>query len=101
MNIMCSHCGGKCCMEMNSPPFVGNDDPALLSLPQPVLEDYELGMEGRESSGWPDGVPCFWLVDGKCKYYEYRPAVCRELAVGSEGCLRWIEAAKIDKEASQ
>ena len=44
--------------------------------------------------------PCCWLNQqtGKCRFYEHRPAICREeLLVGDEGCLRWRKAYGIDK----
>ncbi|MBM3956593.1 MAG: hypothetical protein FJ313_00900 [Gemmatimonadetes bacterium] len=76
-------------MEINSPPFGGSLDPEVLALPPDVRQDYERGMDGREFAGWPDGVPCFWLEDGRCRHYAHRPAVCRNFRPGSLGCLDW------------
>jgi Fe-S-cluster containining protein len=76
---------------MNSPPFCGNVDPDLAALPPDIRADYEAGMVQRDKDGWPDGVPCFWLIGGKCKHYEHRPSVCREFEMGGESCLAWQE----------
>ena len=79
---------------MNSPPFAGADDPELVNLPSEVRADYERGMKGREFTGWPDGVPCFWLTeDGLCRHYAYRPEVCRDFVSGSKSCRKWREDA--------
>ena len=93
MTHKCQQCGA-CCAEMNSPPFCGEKDPQLVALPPDIRADYEMGMKGRAFSGWPDGVPCFWLTDGgTCKYYDYRPSVCRDFDPRSRSCEGWRAAA--------
>jgi Fe-S-cluster containining protein len=77
-------------MEMNSPPFIGADDPELLALPPNVRADYEMGMQGREFTGWLDGVPCFWLTDDNtCKYHDHKPEICLDFEPGSQSCRDW------------
>ena len=84
---------GACCREMSSPP---SDQAAELpKLPAEVGADYESGMRNRHADGWPDGVPCFWLADGRCKYYDHRPEICRDFKVGGEGCLKWRMAISL------
>lgn len=94
----CEGCGA-CCMGMNSPPFIGRDDPELLAAPLDVHKSYEDGMVQRDRDGWPDFVPCFWLdlETRKCKHYEHRPEVCRDaLVINDDGCRHWREEYKID-----
>ena len=96
--MICKQCGA-CCREMNSPPFLGMDDPYFAGLPPAIRASYERGMAGREFTGWPDGVPCFWLTEeGRCRYYQYRPEVCRDFEPGGESCLAWRQAAEAAKE---
>lgn len=70
-----------CCMEMCSPPFLG--DP-----PAEVAESYEAGMMALEKDGWPDSQPCFWLdpATKRCIHYEHRPEICRDFPVGGDAC---------------
>jgi len=52
-----------------------------------------------ETGEFTDG-PCVWLgyFDGQwgCAWYGKRPAVCREVEVGGELCLRWRRKMKVD-----
>ena len=87
----CNGCGA-CCMEMNSPPFIGRTDPELIALPAEVRESYEARMRKRDADGWPDGVPCFWLdmTTKQCTHYEHRPDVCRNaLERNDAACHEW------------
>ena len=36
-------------------------------------------------------MTCIWFDNEakKCRFYEHRPNICRELEVGSEGCRTW------------
>lgn len=93
----CDGCGA-CCMEMNSPPFIGRDDPEFQTLPKSIQDDYLKGMEKRDADGWPDGVPCFWLdLDTrKCKQYQNRPEICRNgLERNDDGCRHWRKEFRI------
>ncbi len=96
--MKCFQCGA-CCREMNSPPFIGPDDPDMLALPAEVRADYDRGMQGREFTGWPDGVPCFWLTDeGTCRHYAHRPSICREFVSRSSACDSW--RAQVEAETA-
>lgn len=35
--------------------------------------------------------PCVWLDPKtmRCRWYDHRPQVCRNLEIGSEGCIVW------------
>lgn len=102
---LCESCGGKCCQRIGLPPFeVANPDLG----PQPVppgldvwmLLDTELFLDMpaelraehaalvRDLAADPTGRPCAWLDDaGRCRHYDWRPAVCRDWAEGAEPCV--------------
>jgi hypothetical protein len=87
----CDGCGGACCREMNSPPFDGGLDPFFLALPPGARADYEAGMAKRKAEGCPGPEPCFWLTpEGRCRYYDHRPRICREVLMGGDACRNWI-----------
>jgi len=47
--------------------------------------------------------PCCWLdpATKECRWYEYRPAICREFWAGSKACRRWRELQRTaEHEAS-
>ena len=91
MTVTCDDCGA-CCATMCSPLFPPEhiDGTELGRLPLNVRKEFEDGIKARAETGWPDDVPCFWLTsDLKCKHYDHRPEICRELEVGSERCLSW------------
>jgi Fe-S-cluster containining protein len=50
----------------------------------------------------PDG-PCCWLdpETKECRWYEYRPAVCRGLPVGGEDCRRWRKSLSGTRDAAR
>lgn len=98
MPDQCDNCGA-CCMEQGSPPGylfilragewpVEEDIERVKRLPEQAakeLIDYGDKLRAGEVSG--DG-PCIWLTDARrCRWHEHRPSVCRELAVGSPGCV--------------
>ena len=41
--------------------------------------------------------PCVWLdlETRECMFYEHRPQICRDLAVGSQGCKSWRKLYQI------
>ena len=47
--------------------------------------------------GDPHG-PCIWLdmSTRSCRYYNYRPSICRDFELGSEGCRRWRDECRIN-----
>ena len=40
--------------------------------------------------------PCCWLdpETKECRWYEYRPSICREFPMGGEGCRSWRKRAR-------
>lgn len=108
----CYNCGA-CCMEQCSPPgyllllqqpdkayqWPDRDDlDRVGNLPAQALRaisDYLL----REDFG--TDMPCCWLdpATKRCRWYEYRPSICRDLDVGSEGCRSWRHEFNVDVEA--
>jgi len=81
---LCRGCGA-CCMEIGSPPFVGED------LPEGIRIAWELAISARKLGGWKDPWPCVWLdrETMQCRHYAYRPEVCRDFQPGSEDCREW------------
>ncbi len=105
--INCDDCGA-CCFEQGSPPFM----PAYLSDPIEDAEDiirqrempaaaadaiatYHRQLLADEVSG---DAPCCWLDrdTNRCRWYEFRPQICRDLDCGSEGCRSWRDEYNID-----
>ena len=43
----------------------------------------------RMDSDEPDECPCCWLDQEtkRCRFYEFRPGVCRDFDLGGEACL--------------
>jgi Fe-S-cluster containining protein len=62
-----------------------------------VLDRYVSDMWRRTS----DDYPCCWLdlETKRCRWYEWRPQICRDLDPGSEGCRVWRDEYNVDVEA--
>lgn len=109
----CAGCSA-CCLEQGSPPgylLLLQMPPAeraawpdqadverVAHLPDEALArlaDYHAKLMGAIVSG--DG-PCCWLDDqaDRCAFYDHRPQICRDLAVGSAGCRSWRKLYSID-----
>lgn len=114
--LNCKDCGA-CCFEQGSPPGYGyllaanehgreqwpdqTDLERIRNLPADALQaikDYWRAMQADELDG--DG-PCCWLdqTTMRCRWYDHRPQICRDLDVGSEGCRVWRDEYNIDVEA--
>lgn len=95
---LCDACNGACCREMNKPPFTLTE---IKGLPEAIWADHVASMNmwpRLTSDSCPVGVPCFWLApDNRCKHYEHRPGVCRDMPMGGESCVSW--RARRDKKA--
>ena len=105
----CGGCG-KCCMGIGLPPFEAANP---LFGPQPVVTrgvsdaqfatavfdtelfvtmPNELKLAHAELvlgvSEDPSGTPCAWFDEaaGKCKHYDWRPAICRQFLPASDDC---------------
>lgn len=92
--LSCDGCGA-CCEEQGLPP--GYPLPArLVFLPNELRKEIEAHQEEERQTGrtrHERGLPCIWYdAEAKrCRQYEHRPAICRELPVGGESCLFWRE----------
>lgn len=92
--LSCEGCG-VCCEEQGLPP--GYPVPALLDfLPERLRNEIEFHQEEERRTGatrHQRGLPCIWYDSEmkKCRQYEYRPDVCREVPVGGSSCLFWRE----------
>lgn len=103
----CNNCGA-CCFEQGSPPGYAvvvlnpqdwpewtGDHARVAALPDDARAELLTGITDD-----PDG-PCCWLdlTTNRCRWYEHRPQICRDLDVGSEGCRVWRDEYNIDVEA--
>ena len=117
MNTLCRDCGA-CCFEQGSPPSyvvflvepmppwvaeIPADDPDRLrcaAMPEEArdaIRQYRAALMAGEADG--DG-PCCWLdlETKRCRWYEWRPEICRDLTPGSEGCQGWRDEYNVDVE---
>jgi len=104
-SVSCEGCG-RCCMEMNTPPFIviWQDGVPLKPDTEYELQDFDWLMaapqEARDAKraafddDRPDGSPCVWLdlETKRCRWYEFRPGICREFERGGEVCLATRES---------
>lgn len=109
--ITCDDCGA-CCMHMRSPPSVvlwENGAPVLRasngleSDPQDFAwlmaapdEARRIELERLDSDA-PEECPCCWLdlETKRCRFYEFRPGVCRDFELGGECCLSYRDLLEI------
>lgn len=107
-SVSCNGCGA-CCMQMRSPPsvvFWENGQPVLVAsngiesdpddyawLMAAPEEARRIDLEGIDSDR-PEECPCSWLdlATMRCRFYEFRPGICRDFEVGSPECLAHREA---------
>lgn len=110
----CDNCGA-CCLSQTSPPGYTGEELVLFSTPEDEERFYAAPQEARDIIwAWQDRIdaiphgeplpvdePCCWLdlETLRCRFYEWRPSVCREFAVGCEGCHAWRAKYNIDAEA--
>ena len=88
--LNCDNCGA-CCMEMRTPPFIGDE---YFSLPDDLFVEV---IEAVQSDRPPES-PCIWLdlETRQCRHYEHRPDICRdELECGDKACRAWRKEYKI------
>lgn len=71
--------------------------PALIDfLPEALRKEIEFHQEEERRTGatcFERGLPCIWYVleTKRCRHYDYRPDICREIPVGGRSCLFWRE----------
>ena len=108
----CDGCRGSCCRQQSSPPGYlylivlerrgeldrreverawPGDLARIASLTAEVRAELDAYLERCKREPPRGETPCIWLDEetGRCRHYEHRPSICRDLAVGSEGCLHW------------
>lgn len=108
----CDNCGA-CCFEQGSPPgylvimsgsaWAPVDVRRFAKVPAEAkaeIEAYRKALIAGTVEGNGDG-PCCWLdrSTNRCRWYEHRPSICRELEPGSDGCHTWRAEYNIDVEA--
>ena len=76
---------------MDNADLFDEDVARLRNLPHEPLAELKRYLELLLAGEWPEDPACIWLdrKTMKCRYYEYRPMICREFAIGSEDCLGW------------
>jgi len=102
----CDGCSA-CCATVGHPPFLleldsgvplpiggadsDSDYDRLLAAPPEALAAY-LASHGTINS------PCAWLnmIDHRCRYYDFRPDVCRSFEIGGKWCSQFRELYQID-----
>jgi len=109
----CDGCGA-CCMEQESPPgyisflsypeFAEEEDytgdaERFKNLPPHLLDELkEYHARLLSNSPPPGDQPCIWLdlETRKCKHYEHRPSICRDMEMGGDACRAWRKDAGMD-----
>lgn len=98
----CDGCGACCTGQAALPVHLaGHTAGAFLvvALPDALRLELLATVDRFNRDGWPaDDSACIWYdaATQRCRHYEYRPNVCRDLAVGSDGCHRWRRALGIE-----
>jgi Fe-S-cluster containining protein len=87
----CLTCGACCHGDDGWIPVDGRDEPRVSASPELAshLVLIRHGALVRRSLRMVDGACAALRRDGRfvCSIYESRPSTCRELEVGSEGCI--------------
>jgi uncharacterized protein len=104
--VTCDDCCA-CCGHVPNPPFLlevdcgvprpidGADSQAdyrrLLTAPA-IARDSYLAAIGAVNG------PCSWLdaTEGRCRFYEFRPDICRSFEVGAKWCSRFRQMLEIE-----
>lgn len=98
--LSCDGCG-VCCEEQGLPPEYAV--PALLlHIPEALRNEIALHQEEERQAGrtrHERGLPCIWYdaETKKCRHYEYRPDICREVPIGGSSCLFWRERRMVPR----
>ena len=72
-----------------------DDIERVKSMPQVLKDELMAYKEAGSHDRYPE---CLWYdhESRKCRNYEWRPSICREFEVGSDGCLSWREQFQVD-----
>jgi Fe-S-cluster containining protein len=111
LNLSISGCAGEapnacincsaCCQFCGEPPFSNIAECEKLlppSLCGELLGYYNNIVETRILTRGMKNLPCMWLDVGSgiCKYYEFRPEVCRNFVTGGIDCKDFINRVARD-----
>ena len=110
---ICNNCGA-CCMAQVSPPGYCGQEMVFFSTPEDERRFNSAPQEAQDlvwswqdridnlpdGAPLPDDEPCCWfdVKTLRCRFYDWRPSVCRDFDVGSEGCRCWRDEFNIDVE---
>ena len=102
----CDGCSA-CCGSVGHPPFLLALDDGVIS---PVAGADSRADQYRLLAAPPEaqaayvanhGVinsPCAWLdaIDNRCRYYDFRPDICRTFEIGGKWCSQFRELKQIE-----
>ena len=96
LSVVDCHGCGACCTEQAGLPvtwYLAIDRAGFEKLPASLQSELVARRDAWKATGlYPqDGTPCVWYdsLAKRCRNYEDRPQVCRDLEVGSDSCLQW------------
>lgn len=105
----CNGCSA-CCSEQCSPPmfvaFLVNpqwlqdagetDRESIRNMPAAARAELDRYIGRVRRGEVSDGSPCCWLdaENNRCRWYEYRPEICRDFERGSAECHAWRESLR-------
>ena len=107
----CDSCG-ICCLHMGYPSYVTggpssesptgqevSSEKAWIEMPSALKQELIefIGSYSAPVDGELDG-PCVWYDAERrcCKHHQHRPQVCRDFAVGGDGCLEWRHHSRLE-----
>jgi Fe-S-cluster containining protein len=91
----CDQCGACCTGQAALPLSMVSRYAAVFvvnPLPEALAAELLELVAHFNAIGWPaDDTPCIWYdaPTKRCRHYEYRPGICRDLEIGSDACHRW------------
>ncbi len=100
--MQCLRCGA-CCEQQGTPPayvLICEDEPGVIDPrdvrrflaaseeAQEILEQYVRDLRAKVAT--PDGPCRWWNPETRlCRFYKYRPQMCRDFPPGSLACHDW------------
>ena len=108
-SVSCDNCGA-CCSEMRTPPHMVCLRDGQFEPREGWAEDFAILMAAPEEarlvrleglmSDRPVCSPCSWLdpKTKQCRWYEFRPEICRDFDRGCKPCLDWREKLGVPTE---
>jgi len=82
-----------CCEEQGLPPTYTQPE-RMEFLPPELREELAFHLAEEVEVGFTRhqrGLPCIWhdAGTGRCRHYQLRPPICREVPIGGDSCLFW------------